>query len=50
MANHKKKANKIMLFLQIKISEKDVNEIIDNKEKEFTNVDQIWTNKKNFRK
>ena len=36
MANHKKNTNKFMLFLQIETSEKDANEIIDNKEKEFT--------------
>lgn len=45
MQNHKKNTNKFMLFLQVETSKKDVNDIVDNKEKNFTeNYKQIENN------
>ena len=36
MENHKKSKNKFMLFLQVETSKKDANDIVDNKEKNFS--------------
>ena len=36
MESHKKNTNKFMLFLQVETSKKDANDIIDNKEKTFS--------------
>ena len=36
MESHKKNTNKFMLFLQIETSKKDANDILDNKEKNFS--------------
>ena len=38
MESHKKNTNKFMLFLQVEISKKDVNDIIDKEEKSFTDM------------
>ena len=36
MESHKKNTNKFMLFLQVETSKKDANDIVDNKEKNFS--------------